>query len=616
MALLAYDPERVGQLRQKLAEASLDLRRVRCTDPAAGDAMRIVRSAVEQLDATWLPLVCRLLDSDPLSGRFRKVLGFNSIDQSLIRVMADGYGWWVQRDERRDDTTVVTAEEARALGAMLNSVGLVALANDPEQLAWLGQQLDVVGRDPALSAEFLANFHNWDVLPYVLAQQRAYSFGRDYSGTTLAADIDPVFAGLMSIWRNTLPAAILNEGTHASITDVLPPMDSPDRYVQALMLHALRLDPIGMATVANELLRDWLDVKETFGTSIDLEVAFGPNVADLLLQDIAFSSTASSAFLALIVDRPALLFETLDDPAIGRQIARSGTDPAHTSSAAAGRSVLSILDYFETDPYVTLDTDGYPGDYGPFLGHLVAPWLLQFTGANHEWATNDRTKARLLAVALDDDESLQALVTASERMASGFALNLTTAFNDEATLELSLQIGGLLSLLGQLVINENIDDENERSHLMWDLTWTVLSAATNFLPGGATGNVVGGVGVTALEGALAPHFLGPSGDYVRHDGEYVMDLALTMTASVMMTALFQSWRASGRLSPDTWPPPLPTGNADGCPSGPYRDDVEQWARGLPGGISGQLGGTALNLIGNFISRGQSQEHCAELARNP
>ena len=616
MALLAYDPERVGRLRQKLAEASIELRMVRCTDPAAADAMRIVRSTVEQLDATWLPLVGRLLDNDPLSGRLRKVLGLNSLDQSLIRVMADGYGWSVHHDPLADDTAIVTVEEARALGAMLNSVGPVALADDPEQLAWLAQQFDVIARDPALSEEFLANFHNWDVLPYVLAQQRAYSYDRDYAGTTFAGDIDPVFDGLMAIWMTTLPVATLRAGTAASITDLLPPMDNRDRYVQALMLHALRLDPIAMATVANDLLHDWLDAKETFGTSIDLEVAFGPNAADLLLQDIACSSAASTAFLALIVDRPALLFATLADPIIGHQIARTGTDPAHTSSAAAGRSVLSILDYFGTNPYTTsLDTDGYPGDYGPFLGELVAPWLLQFTGANDEWAASDRTKARLLAVALDDAESLHALVAASHRIADGFAHTLATSSNDDEAVQLSRQVGGLLNLLGQLVVNEHIDDRNGQSNVLWDLTWTVLDATTSLVPGGAAAEAVAGTGVSTLEEQLAVHFFGPNADAVRHDGEFSMDMALTVTASVMVTSLFHSWQEAGRINSDATPPPLPTttttntnNTAEGCPSADYRDDLERWADNLPA----ELGGAALNVADNFISRGQSDEHCAEL----
>jgi hypothetical protein len=147
---------------------------------------------------------------------------------------------------------------------------------------------------------------------------------------------------------------------------------------------------------------------------------------------------------------------------------------------------------------------------------------------------------------------------------------------------------------------------------MWDLTWTVLAAATNFVPGGPVANVAAGTGVMALESVLAPHFLGPTGDDVRHEGEYAMDVALTATASLMMTAMYQSWQSSGRIDADATPPPLPSGEK-GCPSIKYRQRFESWARQLPGGLNGPLGSGALNLVGSFIGVGQAGEHCAELA---
>ena len=615
MALLAYDPDQVSRLRRELTDAADDLRLVNCTDPAATDAMRVIRAAVVQLDGTWLPLVSRLLAGDPLSGRQRRAAQINSLDQSLIRVMADGYGWSVQSDPLTDNAAVVTAEEARALGATLNDINPEALADDPEQLAWLAEQLAIIGRDPALAPQFLANFRDWDVFPLVLAQHRARSLGSYYVGSTFAADLDPALTGLMSIWRTTLPVATLRAGTDASLADLLPPMDAPEPYVQALMLRSLNLDLITLATVTNDLLRTWLDNRDSFvGGSLDLAVRRGPNTADLLLHDIAGNATASAYFLALISDRPALLFQTLDDPEIGYRLALSGTDPTHASSPAAGTAVLSILDYFQTDPYATaLSTDGYPGDYGPFLGQLVAPWLLQFTASNTEWEPKAAVKARLLAVALDDDRALQALTEESQRIANGFGHSL--AANGEETIALSHQVGGLLNLLGQLVINEHVNDENEQTQFVWDLTWTVLAAATNFLPGGPVANVVAGVGVQTLEGLLAPYVVGTNADKVRRTGEYAMDVSLTVAASMMVSAQFRVWQADGRLAADAPPPPsppLPTDKGD-CPSADYRPVIEEWASNLPGGMSGELGGSVLNLVGSFIGSGQANDHCAELS---
>ncbi|HQZ33955.1 MAG TPA: hypothetical protein PK020_05995 [Ilumatobacteraceae bacterium] len=612
MALLAYDPQRVARLRQALGEAVDDLRRVTCTDPAAADAMRVVRSAVAQMDTTWLPLVDRLLASDPLSSAQRSAARINSLDQSLVRVMADGYGWSVQQDPLSDDTTVVTTEEARALAVSLNHVDPEALANDPEQLAWLAQQLAVIGRDPALSAQFLANFHNWDVLPFALARQRVSSYGNDYNGSTVAADIDPVIGGLMSIWRTSVPLATLHPGTAASIADLLPPMRDPDPHVQALMLSALRLDPIALATVTNELLRSWLDDKATLGSALDLTVAFGPNTADILLQGIADNSVASAYFLGLIGDRPALLFQTLDDPEIGYRVALAGTDPTHTSPRAAERAVLAILDYFWVDPYATdLQTDGYAGEFGPFLGQLVAPWLLQFTGANHEWVTDVDIKVSLLAVAMRDEQALQALVAAGQRITDGFAHSLGAADSDEELIAMSQQVGGLVSLLGQLVVNENIHDEASRTHFLWDLTWTILTASASFVPGGVVASVAAEATVTVLEGQLAEYFVAQDVDGVRHDGEFAMDATATVTAAFALNALFQSWVLHGRIDEDATPPPIPLPtDGNGCPSSPYRSAIERWANNL----RRDLARTALDLVDSFIGSAQAIEHCAELSR--
>ena len=611
MALMAYHPQSVGRLRRALVEAAADLRRVTCADPAAADAIRVVTAAVTQLETTWLPLVDRLLASDPLSGGQRRAAQIDALDQSLVRVMADGYGWSVQRDPLSDNTSIVTVEEARALGAALNGIDPMALAGDPDQLAWLAQQLAVIGRDPVLSTQFLANFHNWDVLPFVLAHRRADSYGNDYVGGSFAPDIDPVFDGLMSIWRTAVPAATLNAGAASSITDLLPPMRDPDPYVQALLLRSLHLDPIALATVANDLLRSWLDDKETLGGSLDLAVAVGPNTADLLLEDIADNATASTYFLSLIVDRPALLFRTLDDPEIGFQLALSGTGPAHTSSAAAERAVLAILGYFQVDPYATdLQTDGYAGDYGPFLGRLVAPWLLQFTGVKDAWTTDVATKVHLLAVALKDEQALQALVAESTRITDGFAHSVGTAESDAALLALSREIGALVSLLGQLVVNEHIHDEAERTHFLWDLTWTILTAATNFVPGGVVANVAAAATVTVLQAELAQYFVAKDADGVRHDGEFAMDVAVTLTAAYALSTLFESWVLHGRINEDAPAPPPPL-SADHrkCPSATYRGAVEEWAARLPT----ELEETALGLVESFIGSAQAIEHCAELS---
>ena len=129
MAMLAYDPDRVRRLQATMVAALDGLRAVSCADPTAGDAVRLVRATAERLELTWLPIVDRVLSTDPLSKAQRRSELIDTLDRSLIKVMADGYGWSVQKDPLSDNSATVSPEEARALGAMLNEVEYVELSD-------------------------------------------------------------------------------------------------------------------------------------------------------------------------------------------------------------------------------------------------------------------------------------------------------------------------------------------------------------------------------------------------------------------------------------------------------------------------------------------------------
>ena len=55
MTRLAYDPERVEELWRHTRRAVDDLAEIRCDDPAAVEAMRIVRLAQLHLETEWMP---------------------------------------------------------------------------------------------------------------------------------------------------------------------------------------------------------------------------------------------------------------------------------------------------------------------------------------------------------------------------------------------------------------------------------------------------------------------------------------------------------------------------------------------------------------------------------
>ena len=616
MSLLAYDPDRVGHLHRSLRLAAEGLRSIACTDPAAADAVRVVRAMAAQVEQTWLPLAARLLTEAPLSRAQRDHRHLGALDQSLVRVMAEGYGWSVQLDPLTDDASVVTAEEARALGAMLGEIDLAGLLADPVQLRWLAQQLQVIGRDARLGAEFVANMRDWTTLTRLLGTTRASLDGAGNppsAGATTVADLDRVLDGLMAAWRATLPASVLQARTSATIASLLPPLDHPDPYVQALLLRSLRLEPATLAEVTGELLRGWVDTKAGGGSTIDLDQPYGANAADLLLPLLLADPAACAHFMTLVAERPAILFETLDDPEIGHRVALVGTDPANTGSAAAGRALLAVLGYFDVDPYSTApNTDGYPGDYGPFLADLVAPWLLQFSGANEEWQADDMTKQHALAIALRDDAGLQHLAAAGQRIADGFTRTLAAGPITAATLELAAQVGGLLNILGQLEVEQRADDEADRPRYLWDLSWTVIGAAGSLLPGGPAAGVAVGGTIAGVEELLGPAFDEPDPERVRRDAEYARDVASTAAVAVTLAALFQSWRDSGDLPATAAPPPVPDVDQS-CPSDAYRDAVEAWVAQLPGGPAGMMGLGAIAIVDNFSSRGQAEQQCARAA---
>ncbi len=606
MGLLAYDPERVAHLRQHLAAAADELRALRSNDPAAIDAMRSVAAIRCDIEQVWLPLIVRILDNTALTRDWwYAATRADNLQNALINVMADGYGWTVQRDPLSDDPTQVSAAEARALGAILNTTDLLELAQDREQLRSLAQQLQIIGRDPALSAEFLANFDSWQTVTYVLGLEYAHSE---------RPDIEAVFDGLMKTWVTTLPPSALTAGKSASLSQLLPPMDNVDPFVQALMVRSLHPNAMTVATLANEMLTRWLAMKNDRGapTTIDRQVGPGANAGDLLLPLLLDDPAACVWFTELATRQPAILFETLNDPDVAYQVVLVATDPAHTTSAAAGRAVRTILDYFRVDPYLRpgFDNDGHPGEYGLLLGDLVAPWLLQFTMSNNDWEASAGEKAALLRVALHDEQAMEQLTVNAEQIRVGFVESLSTHNTVAAH-----QVGELLNLLLQLSVNERVDDEIASTEERINLLWTVVGAASNFLPGGPFIGIASGFALTALSNQLGKYLDQPDPTGVRRSAERTMDVALAFAGADAAARLYQQWVADGAINSSHPAPPsvVVDGEESWCPSAEYHNAFSDWRAQLPGGINGALSRQAGDLLAVFIGASEAQSNCAEIA---
>ena len=578
MALLAYDPDRISRLRGALADASIDLRGVRCTDPAAADAMRVVRAAVAQLDATWLPLVTRLLDSNPLSSSQRHDAHIHSLDQSLIRVMADGYGWSVQHDPLSDVATTVTVEEARALGAMLNGVDSHTLASDPAQLAWLAQQLAVIGRDPALSAEFLANFHNWASLCDGLSSHRAWLLsGFTAANPAAIAALDEVFLGLAQIQQHHVPLDLCTVAADFP----LPQIDEMDPYSAALLLRHLQLDGTTRAFLTDHLLQRWFEAPLSVGDGnpdTDADYFDGPNTADILFTSLLTDPAACLQYLQRAVGHPETLFEVANDPELAFRVVLAGTDPAIAEASLAGRIVVPLIEYFHDNTYrcdIVL-CDGGGGHWRLFLADLVSPWLLQFTPLNQQFSDDpDRTK-RSLRFVFADTEARQRVLSNADSISRGVRLaNLASA--DGLRVE---EVAAVIAMLYRQALETDVHDEKDRQ-AQSDAIMTVASVAASIGTGllplvGATAFLAGAAvdaGGAGLQMMLSGKLFDPEG--VEDAGEYRQDLAMTAAAADVLDLATRQLVANGLLPVTVLPTPGPNLTAK-YPDRELRIDFDEW----------------------------------------
>ena len=142
MTFLAYDPERLASLRLQMAAAVDERRRVASTDPAAADALRVVRLALDVLDHVWMPFVTTLLATDPLARGVPHELG----DLTLLRLDVTGVHALAQ--------TVAEADPSQ-------------LADDERMMSRLAAEMELIGAHPELVRALLADLDEME--PYVAA---------------------------------------------------------------------------------------------------------------------------------------------------------------------------------------------------------------------------------------------------------------------------------------------------------------------------------------------------------------------------------------------------------------------------------------------------------------
>lgn len=548
--LLAYHPERLATLRNAVVNAIIELRGTTCGLYEALPSDAAVRRMRKDLEVLLLPTIDRILSSAPLH-RNSPGVDLDRLDQSLFRVMSSGYGWHLATDFVGDDATVVTPEEARALGAMLNDADVDDLLNDPEQMAWLAQQLEIISRDPALTAAFLANFHDWARLCNALGYARVDLTvrGDDAGAEAIAAvaRIDRVVTALAA--TRAVQLTDLDQCTDPAA--LIPQFDEMTPYAAALVARELSLDPQELAAVSALILTRW-QADNTYEYD---SWTPGPNAADLLFEAIAASPEAAAAFVLYAADHPAILFQSADDPALAYQVALIGTAPDNLPTELAGEVVITFLHWFETsERYLNPVDPTYPTGWELFLADLITPWTLQFSPLNSDWDDivdqNDTTKAALLAFVVQNDGALQQLIANGPQLIDGLVVSV-----DHRDQQVIAELVAYLNMLSQLIVNQRVADA-EAEAAAWDLLLDVvdLVAAVATLPAGpavSIGTDLALLGASGLVGSLtdAPMDVAAA-EQLAHEHRQAA------IGSMLAAACFRSLVSQGRLPAGTPPPPL------------------------------------------------------------
>ncbi len=613
MGLLAYDPEQVAVLRAALRNALDELRRVACADPAAASAMHLVRSSASQLESVWLPLTNRLLATDPLAVGQRRNAGIGSLQQSLIKVMADGYGWSVQADPLGDDAALVSAQEARALGARLNDVDPRSFSGDQATQDWVAGQLLLIAADPNLTAQFLANFHEWASLSNWLGWAHLLHSGGDpsQSDPAAAARIEQVMAGLAAIqWR----AVSAGGSDIASAEQVIPQLDEMQPYAAALLASRMPLAGDALVAVTVELLQRYLDQPMTPGSDGpwgDKDFDTGPNTADLLLPLILCDQYTTVAYVhAAVARNPLLLFATANDQSLQQRAMVVAADPRWTTDPEAGDLLITLLRGFaggaDADQAIDISAYGFDPDWHSFLGALLAPWLLEFTALPETWGLSLDERNELLAFVLEDDAAMETLLARSHAIVDGIAADIDAHKPADAD-----AAAGVLSAVLQLFVNEATLTAQIGKN-QWDLMWTLAGVLLGALAGGPasgvaidTATLIGSDVAERYEWFGAPDVTGATLNALVARQAVFAGAAAAVAASTTRQLISQG------VLPEGTPPPPPANLGLVNPDAAYNTAFRGWK--LRNGIQlGSPAGDRLDtMVYAFVGAAIVAEHAAE-----
>ncbi len=540
-------------MRTALDELDTLARTMSLDEAAAAGARRAVNRARSGLRDTWLPFLvpfngCRVLD-----GYHPATIDTGDLSQVVTQAaLRSEDGWLLSTDPLNDDAGSVTFAEATALGERLAGDDLGKL-NDDDGLAEIQAQLEIIGRDPILSAAFARAFDDWDGLADLLAGERLTRQVHD--------DVDRVerIDGLATALGIVL--------VRATPPDVLAArMATMEPYTEALLFARAGFGADALARLADESLLRWRTDPlgaDGYGRP-DVAAMLGDNAGDLWFRGLLATPDACTAFVELTADHPIVLWSTATDQALAIDVAITGTDPSRMSTMTAGYVVPALLAWFpgESDPthdvpYLEVMLDDQER---AALGRLIAPWLINFSPQSTAWPQDATDKRDLLAMVLENETAFDDLLTLGDEVATG----IVTVDETQRLREIS----GLLTLLFELGLRQRVADSESRI-AAWSFLLSIPAAFFDPLPG-----FVAGAATTALGNAGV---FGPTPDHVRGDAAWDESWIRTLAASTVVSTAVATMTSQGLMPPGAPAPPVPDPDSDN-PEHDYDEAYTKWER--------------------------------------
>lgn len=549
MGTLAFDRERVALLASRLAEALDALARVP-TDPATAHAVESVRAVRHRLEP-WHGRLVAVASCGVLDG-YRPV-GPDPTDlfSAHLLALSAERGWSFSTDP--GSAPVDWQRWAGAIGRLLGRGDLgQLLAGDG--LKRLREQLRAVTRSPEASAALLGELGVFGLLRLVNALGRRWRAEQDalrrfaHRGPG-ATSTDP---GADAAECLRLLGALMSSAPNPQTVLTLAWIADPDAVAGVLTGAGLSGPTLGRAVAI--VIQRWSNREPPWW--LDRRTLPAP-LPDRVLELVVSDPLAAGILVDLVVAEGLLgplLFGGLDDD-LGLRVFAVATDPATTSEQLAGRRLLPLLAWLETEPLwsaeVMTATTADPDlllrweHVRRSLGAIVAPWQLHLSGLAARWdARREDTIGHLVWVA-DNARSAAALAAGLGPAVVRVTNDLPADAADRRTVVDDVAAG--IGASAEVLRDAETDEWDERRSRIQTVTALIDRLPVTDHP---VAKAAKGAGLRLLA------------DWLAGDGDAVADRAisseqerLTELAEVLASAVWVDAVRSGRTDPAAEPSP-------------------------------------------------------------